>query len=105
MTSARLSAAAVAFVTVDFLPGDSRALNKEWRMRSETREGEGESVRVFLLLLSNVNISSKLTGVIFSVKIRISTGHNARIFSSWNFHSTIGKKMFSHRHFWPQIWI
>lgn len=91
---------AVAFLTVDFLPGYSRSLNKEWRMRSEKREREGERACVFLLLISNVNISSKLTGVIFSVKIRISTGHNARIFCSWNFHSTIGKKMFSHRHFW-----
>ena len=48
---------------------------------------------MLLLLISNVNITSKLMRVIFSVEIRISTGHSARIFCSWNFHSTIGKKI------------
>lgn len=45
------------------------------------------------MLISNVNITSKLIRVIFSVETRTSAGHNARIFCSWNFHSTIGKKI------------
>lgn len=35
-----------------------------------------------------------------SVEIPVSTGCDARISCSWNFHSTIGKRLFSHGQFW-----
>lgn len=42
--------------------------------------------------LPSVNIPRKLIRVMFSVQIRVSTGHDATMFCSRNFHSTIGEK-------------